>query len=57
MFNYRVQNLKELFAKLKEEQVTIIGEIGEYDSGNFGWILDPDGNKIELWEPIDTAFL
>jgi predicted enzyme related to lactoylglutathione lyase len=28
-----------------------VGEMESYDYGNFGWILDPDGNKIELWEP------
>ena len=56
MFNYRVENLKALLAKLKKENVTVIGEIEEYDYGKFGWILDPDGNKIELWEPIDTSF-
>ena len=32
-------------------------EIEEYDYGKFGWILDPEGNKIELWEPVDKAFL
>ena len=35
----------------------IVGEMETYDSGKFGWILDNDGNKIELWEPIDSAFL
>jgi len=57
MFNYRVANLTALLEKLKDEGVTIIGKIEEYEYGKFGWILDPDGNKIELWEPIDTAFL
>jgi len=57
MFNYRVENLVELLKVLKEEGVTIIGEIEEYDYGKFGWILDNDGNKIELWEPKDEAFL
>lgn len=57
MFNYRVENLKLLLAKLKEEGVTVVGEIEEYDYGKFGWIIDLEGNKIELWEPIDTAFL
>jgi len=57
MFNYRVKNLKSLMATLKKEGVTICGEIEEYDYGKFGWILDPDGNKIELWEPVDSAFL
>jgi len=57
MFNYRVHDLKKLLMKLKEEGVTIVGEIEEYEYGKFGWVLDPDGNKIELWEPIDTPFL
>ena len=56
MFNYRVENLEALLAALKEEGVTIIGEVEEYDYGKFGWILDLDGNKIELWEPKDAAF-
>lgn len=56
MMNFRVENLHELLATLKEEGVTIVGEIEEYEYGKFGWILDPEGNKIELWEPIDKAF-
>lgn len=57
MFNYRVDNLEELLQVLKYEGVTIIGTIQEHDYGKFGWILDNDGNKIELWEPKDNAFL
>jgi predicted enzyme related to lactoylglutathione lyase len=60
MFNYRVENLVQLLKVLKvlkDEGVTIIGDIEEYDYGKFGWIMDNDGNKIELWEPIDSAFL
>ncbi|MEZ4874962.1 MAG: VOC family protein [Flavobacteriaceae bacterium] len=56
MFNYRVENLVELLKVLKEEGVTIVGEMQEYEYGKFGWIMDNDGNKIELWEPVDTAF-
>ncbi len=48
MMNFRVENLKKLLATLKEEGVTVVGEIEEYDFGKFGWILDLDGNKIEL---------
>ena len=51
------ENLKELLEVLNEEGVTIVGEMEEYDYGKFGWILDPEGNKIELWEPVDKAFL
>ncbi|SRX72485.1 VOC family protein [Aequorivita antarctica] len=57
MMNYRVENLEELLKVLKEEGVTIVGEMETYDYGKFGWILDPEGNKIELWEPVDSAFL
>ena len=56
MFNYRVENLEELLKTLKEEGVTIIGEIQEFEYGKFGWIMDCDGNKIELWEPVDKIF-
>ena len=57
MFNYRVENLVELLKVLEKEGVTIVGKIEEYDYGKFGWVLDGDGNKIELWEPKDAAFL
>jgi predicted enzyme related to lactoylglutathione lyase len=56
MFNYRVENLVELLKVLKEEGVQIVGEIEEYPYGKFGWIMDPEGNKIELWEPKDGGF-
>ncbi|MBO6607722.1 VOC family protein [Psychroserpens sp.] len=56
MFNYRVENLEGLLKVLKNEGVTIVGEMESYDYGKFGWILDNDGNKIELWEPVDQAF-
>jgi predicted enzyme related to lactoylglutathione lyase len=56
MFNYRVENLEALLMVLKEEGVTIVGAMETYDYGKFAWILDNDGNKIELWEPIDQAF-
>ncbi|MBD0850277.1 VOC family protein [Maribacter arenosus] len=57
MMNFRVDNLVELLKTLKAEGVTVVGEIEEYEYGKFGWILDPEGNKLELWEPIDKAFL
>jgi predicted enzyme related to lactoylglutathione lyase len=52
MFNLRVENLFELLKILREEGVHVFDETGEYDFGKFGWILDPEGNKIELWEPV-----
>lgn len=57
MMNFRVENLEELLKVLKDEGVTVVGDMKTYDYGKFGWILDPEGNKIELWEPIDKAFL
>jgi predicted enzyme related to lactoylglutathione lyase len=56
MFNYRVENLVELLKALKEEGVTIVGEMQEESYGKFAWILDPEGNKIELWEPKEEGF-
>lgn len=53
MQNFRVQNLEQLFEQLKEDGVTIVGEMQLYDYGKFAWILDCEQNKIELWEPID----
>lgn len=53
MINYRVADLEALIAVLKEEGVAIVGEIESYSYGKFGWILDLDGNKIELWEPME----
>ncbi|MBS0000355.1 MAG: VOC family protein [Cyclobacteriaceae bacterium] len=53
MFNYRVENLEKLLEILKTEGVMVVGSIEEYEYGKFGWILDPEGNKIELWEPKD----
>jgi D-3-phosphoglycerate dehydrogenase len=56
MQNFRVANLEKLLRQLEEEGVTIVGEMESFEYGNFGWVLDPEGNKIELWEPIDSVF-
>ncbi|HET6256528.1 MAG TPA: VOC family protein [Puia sp.] len=53
MINFRVADLRALLAELREKGVTIIGDMEEYDFGRFGHIMDPEGNKIELWEPVD----
>lgn len=57
MMNFRVENLEELLEILKKEGVQVIGEIEKFEYGKFGWVMDPEGNKIELWEPQDDAFL
>ena len=53
MINYRVVNLEALVEELKKENVTIVDKIETYDYGKFVHILDPEGNKIQLWEPAD----
>lgn len=56
MINYRVGDLESLQKELKAAGVTILDEIETYEYGKFLHILDPDGNKIELWEPVDDVF-
>jgi predicted enzyme related to lactoylglutathione lyase len=53
MINYRVENLEALVESLKNEGVTIVDKIESFDYGKFVHILDSEGNKIQLWEPID----
>ena len=55
MINYRVENLVDLVAELKKAGVTICDEIATFDYGKFVHIMDPEGNKIELWEPLDDS--
>lgn len=57
MINFRVDHLEKLLEQLKKEGVQVIDKIEEYEYGKFGWIMDPEGNKIELWEPIDAPLL
>ena len=52
MINYRVQNIEGLVNQLKENGVTVLDEIATYDYGKFVHIMDVEGNKIELWEPV-----
>lgn len=56
MINYRVQNLEGLVKKLQGSGVTVLDSIETYDYGKFVHIMDAEGNKIELWEPVDSVF-
>jgi predicted enzyme related to lactoylglutathione lyase len=56
MINFRVEHIEELVVELKASGVTIVDEIAPYEYGKFVHILDPDGNNIELWEPVDSVF-
>jgi predicted enzyme related to lactoylglutathione lyase len=52
MINLVVDDLDGALAQVQEGGATIVGGIEDYDYGRFGWFLDPDGNKVELWQPI-----
>lgn len=56
MINYRVHRIEDLVENLKKAGVVICDHIQSYDYGKFVHIMDPDGNKIELWEPVDDVF-
>jgi predicted enzyme related to lactoylglutathione lyase len=56
MINYRVENMEELVEELKKDGVTILDSIEYYEYGKFVHILDPENNKIELWEPVESEF-
>jgi len=52
MINYRIDNMTEMLAQLQGNGVEILKGPESHENGKFAWILDPDGNKIELWEPM-----
>jgi predicted enzyme related to lactoylglutathione lyase len=55
MINFRVDDLDGLLAKLAAEGVKIDPKRDDYDYGRFAWIYDPEGNKVELWQPLKTS--
>lgn len=55
LINYRVNDLKGLLEELRGAGVQIVGEIQEFAYGKFAHVMDPEGNKLELWEPVDEA--
>ena len=55
MINYRIDNLSEMLEHLKRNGVEIVKGPESDDNGKFAWILDPDGNKVELWEPVQRG--
>ena len=52
MINYRVDDLDGLIATLRADGVEVIGGPESHENGKFAWIMDPEGNKLELWEPM-----
>jgi predicted enzyme related to lactoylglutathione lyase len=51
MINYRVDDLHALLTALKAEGCNVLDDINESEYGKFAWVIDPEGNKVELWQP------
>ena len=56
MINLRVDDLEGMIEQMKKEGIRMAGEIEVYEYGKFCWVVDPNGIKIELWEPDDAAY-
>jgi predicted enzyme related to lactoylglutathione lyase len=52
MINYRVDDLDEMLEDLRAGGVQVVGGPESHENGTFAWIIDPDGNKVELWQPM-----
>lgn len=55
MINYRVENLDQMLTALRAEGCVVDEHIEESEFGRFGWVMDPEGNRVELWEPPSGA--
>jgi len=51
MINYRVENLDRVLAALRSEGCEVDERVESSEYGRFGWVMDPEGNRVELWEP------
>ena len=51
MINYRVENLAALLQVLRDEGCVVLEKMDDSEFGKFGWVMDPEGNKVELWQP------
>lgn len=51
MINYRVEDLHALIEELRKEGCQVLDNVEESEYGKFGWVIDPEGNKVELWQP------
>ena len=56
MINFRVDGIEDIVKRAKESGIEVTQEIETYEYGKFAHLMDPEGNKIELWEPIDKVF-
>ncbi len=55
MVNYRVRDLDAMLRQLKRAKVKIDPHVEESEFGRFAWVMDPEGNRVELWEPPQPA--
>jgi predicted enzyme related to lactoylglutathione lyase len=51
MINFRVEDLDRVLAELRDEGVEVLDRVEEQEYGRFGWIVDPEGHRVELWQP------
>jgi len=51
MVNYRVADLRWLLDQLRKEGCEVLDKVDDSEFGKFGWVMDPEGNKVELWQP------
>jgi predicted enzyme related to lactoylglutathione lyase len=51
MINYRVADLASLLTALRQEGCNVLEKTDDSEYGKFGWVIDPEGNKVELWQP------
>lgn len=51
MVNYRVEDLAALLKALRDEGCEVLEKTDDSEYGKFGWVMDPEGNKVELWQP------
>ena len=51
MVNYRVADVRALLQALREEGCNVLDKFDDSEYGKFGWVIDPEGNKVELWQP------
>jgi catechol 2,3-dioxygenase-like lactoylglutathione lyase family enzyme len=56
MINYRVDDLARVLAELRAEGCAVVDKVEESEFGKFGWVHDPEGNRLELWEPPPGKF-
>jgi predicted enzyme related to lactoylglutathione lyase len=53
MINYRVADLQGVLKALRREGCDVLEKTDDSEYGKFGWVMDPEGNKVELWQPPD----